>query len=70
MSAPGTSHTRPLTCDFKLTEAQWTTLATVPDLAAARRFLNPQTADEALPPPPAPSPMAAGTGRHRKPRAD
>ncbi|WP_443042493.1 DUF6087 family protein [Streptomyces sp. Mg1] len=45
---------------------QWTTLATVADLAAARRFLNPQTADDARPTPPARSPMAAGTGRHRK----
>ncbi|MFD6468914.1 DUF6087 family protein [Streptomyces goshikiensis] len=49
---------------------QWTTLATVADLAAARRYLNPQTADDAPPTPPARSPMAAGMGRHRKPRAD
>ncbi|MER8097151.1 DUF6087 family protein [Streptomyces goshikiensis] len=49
---------------------QWTTLATVANLAAARRFLNPQTADDAPPTPPARSPLAAGKGRHRKPRAD
>ncbi|MFG2713423.1 DUF6087 family protein [Streptomyces goshikiensis] len=46
---------------------QWTTLATVADLAAARKFLKPQAADDALPAPPAQPLMTAGTGRHHKP---